>query len=507
MKAKLYSLLTGLLMAACITSYGQEIVSEFTTQNGKEFSDTDIMECSDGTLLTGFSFYSSDYEVSGFMVYKTSFDGQLIDSVEFDNGWNLFSINGAPDNFVIPYYQWDDADSTEFFCMNFIDANLNLSETISVPVFSGLDPQRIALDNLFLTPDNNFIISYWADLVYNGHWDWAEYAMFHLKCISLDGTILSESETDRMLPPNWSTTPPADSALVYGSHGFGILNENPLKIYKMGGYIKTSSNHPWPLIAYFYDENLNLTDTIVYDYLSEDSYFDYAMGEHIVPFEKEESSSYLFAGQIRHPDGKFKSSLVKYDMNHNAVAITSVEPTTIGGNPIETITANDNIIYHAYQSHPSGYSYAVNLARLDGDLNLLWNITMPGGQRDRASGQCLKVLQNNDVAIAYRTTTSSTGSIFHLYIIRDSYDATPENNVSESLFKLYPNPVKDLLTLRFDDGSEPESVELYDLAGRLVGTKSNGLENIDMSAMSTGMYMLRVTMKDGMSYHEKVLKE
>ena len=74
-------------------------------------------------------------------------------------------------------------------------------------------------------------------------------------------------------------------------------------------------------------------------------------------------------------------------------------------------------------------------------------------------------------------------------------------------FILYPNPVKDHLTLRFDDGSEPESVELYDLAGRLVGTKPNGLESIDMSAMTSGVYMLRVTMKDGARYHEKILKE
>jgi hypothetical protein len=67
--------------------------------------------------------------------------------------------------------------------------------------------------------------------------------------------------------------------------------------------------------------------------------------------------------------------------------------------------------------------------------------------------------------------------------------------------------VKDLLSLRFDDGTEPESVELYDLAGRLVGTKPNGLESIDMSAMTSGVYMLRVTMKDGARYHEKILKE
>ena len=96
--------------------------------------------------------------------------------------------------------------------------------------------------------------------------------------------------------------------------------------------------------------------------------------------------------------------------------------------------------------------------------------------------------------------------------VNDGYPILEGNTVSTpettaTAMTVYPNPVKDLLTLRFDDGTEPESVELYDLAGRLVGTKPNGLESIDMRKMPTGVYMLRVTMKDGTIYHEKVLKE
>ena len=51
MKAKFYLILTGLLMAACITSYGQETVSEFTLQkNGKLFWNNDLFENEDGSL-------------------------------------------------------------------------------------------------------------------------------------------------------------------------------------------------------------------------------------------------------------------------------------------------------------------------------------------------------------------------------------------------------------------------------------------------------------------------
>ena len=79
---------------------------------------------------------------------------------------------------------------------------------------------------------------------------------------------------------------------------------------------------------------------------------------------------------------------------------------------------------------------------------------------------------------------------------------TPEMTMS-----VYPNPVKDQLILCFADGTEPESIELYDLAGRLVNTKHNSMGSIDMSAMPAGVYMLRVTMKNGTCYHEKILKD
>ena len=504
MKTKLYSLLTGLLMAACITSYGQEIVSEFTLQNGKEFSDTDIMECSDGTLLTGIAYYSSDYNESGLLVCKTTPEGQLIDSMTFDNG-TLFSINGATDRFVIASFRWEDVDSTEIFRMSFIDADLNITETISIPIFSGVDPQRLAIDELIHTPEDDFIISYWTDLVAHSYWN--EYGVFHTMRVHLDGTIVAESETDRILPPNWSNTHPSDSALTYYSQGFGILEESPRVYYKIGGYIGTSSSHPWPLIAYTFDENLILTDTIVYKYLDENTYYDWTGNEHLVPFENNAfAKTHLMAAQIHHPDGTYRASIVKYDAENNPLIIKSVETETTIGSPIKTIVVDDNTVYHAYQTHQGYSNSSVGLVRLDNNLNNLWNITLSGGQSNNAYGQCLKSLQNGDVAIAFFTFGNS-GDHFHLYIIHDDYDGTAEMTARERPFTLYPSPVKDILSLNFDDGVEPESIELYDLQGRLVSTKLNGLENIDMGGIPAGVYTLRVTMKNGTSYREKIVKQ
>ena len=510
MKTRLYILLTGLLMAVCFTSYGQEIVSEYTLQNGYLFSDIDIMECSDGTLLTGTYLYNNNYQTSGYLVCKISPEGHLMDSVRLDYGWNLWALNGETDSFVLPSFLWNEADTILSFRMTFIDADLNVTNEILTPIIVGVDYDSSpwSLEEVIVDPLDNFIINYWTDFEINDYW--ANGGVFHLVRVGLDGTIISESETDEMLPPNWSNMHPADSTLTYWDQSFRVFNEAPLCYYKLGGYIGTDDNHPWPLYTYFFDEDLHLTNTIVYDYLAEDTYCDWAGDEHLVPFEKNTfKETYLMAAQIHYPGDQFETSLVKFDMDHNILAMTSVEPvSTIGyGSPIQTVVVDESTIFHVYNSYASAYNIIVGIACLDNDLNVLWNIVLPGGQYNYASGHCLKVLQSGDVALAFTTSYGNSGDRLHLYIIHNAYDATSESASSEPPFTLYPNPVKDLLSLRFDDGDKPESVELYDLAGRLVGTKSNGLENIDMSAMPSGVYLLRITMKDGTRYHERILKE
>lgn len=66
---------------------------------------------------------------------------------------------------------------------------------------------------------------------------WVKDGVSHLMRISLDGTIVAESETEQVLPPNWGNMHPGDSALAYYSQGFGILEESPRVYYKMGGYL------------------------------------------------------------------------------------------------------------------------------------------------------------------------------------------------------------------------------------------------------------------------------
>ena len=70
MKTKLYILFAGLLMAARITSYGQEIIREFTVN----LSNSRFVETTDGSFIMGSINMDDVYEV-----YKLSPEGELLD--------------------------------------------------------------------------------------------------------------------------------------------------------------------------------------------------------------------------------------------------------------------------------------------------------------------------------------------------------------------------------------------------------------------------------------------
>ena len=74
-------------------------------------------------------------------------------------------------------------------------------------------------------------------------------------------------------------------------------------------------------------------------------------------------------------------------------------------------------------------------------------------------------------------------------------------------YSIYPNPAKSQLNMRFSPDVQPAQVELYDLQGRLMRHQRNDFEHIDMSSLPAGTYLIRVTLKDGQVFSDKVVKE
>ncbi|NJM80611.1 MAG: T9SS type A sorting domain-containing protein [Flavobacterium sp.] len=71
---------------------------------------------------------------------------------------------------------------------------------------------------------------------------------------------------------------------------------------------------------------------------------------------------------------------------------------------------------------------------------------------------------------------------------------------------LYPNPVKDILTIQLENNQEVASLELLTLKGRSM-KKVENTNSIDLENFATGIYLVKVTDKEGKLGIQKIVKE
>ena len=500
MKTKHYLILIGLLMAVCETNFGQEIINEFTfLKTDKNFYECTLFENEDGTLLFRTLMCTPNtYENWQHLLYKTTPEGEVLDSLTIDavGDWSyMFRNPMAADSYIltddIRNYNETDSIVTGTFRMFFIDENLNLYDEIIVPVIQfPLGTYEFFPFNVwFIDTQNDFILSFWTDNI------------FHLMRIGLDGTIKTTYETTDLYAPNYDALPPqpnGDTTLLYSELGFGILNESPLTYYKLGGYKPTSG--PYPIIGYFFDADFNLIDTRVFNQYDEGIAFDGGNSEHILPFDE---NSYLMTTQLtKIPQNTSGIGLAKFDMNHNPIEVSPLFGTNYCY-PLQTEIIDGSSIYQLYVKDSQS---KLALARLDGNLNLNWDKTLPINHMFGTAATCMTTLKNGNIVVG-GISRKNMRYCASFVTLRDDYDNTLEMTGIEHSFSIYPNPVKNQLYFHFADGAEPNSLNLFDIEGCLVGTKNYDMENFDMSALAAGVYMLRITMKDGTSYYEKVMKK
>ena len=98
---------------------------------------------------------------------------------------------------------------------------------------------------------------------------------------------------------------------------------------------------------------------------------------------------------------------------------------------------------------------------------------------------------------------NTTGGIIH----DDGVVGTPEAEAFIRPYLFFPNPAQDQLHLQYSPDVKPDKVELYDLQGRLVRTQSEGIESINLQGLAPGQYLMKVTLEDGKTYSDKVVKE
>lgn len=123
--------------------------------------------------------------------------------------------------------------------------------------------------------------------------------------------------------------------------------------------------------------------------------------------------------------------------------------------------------------------------------------------------------------IAYLTPEEAGDAVYTARLMLDidpvldgsvTYRLKPSSKEADSKVKLYPNPVKDQLTIEFLNGKELNngSLEIFDLSGRKVLTtnfsspKSKIMVNIH--SLENGMYLYKIESSDGQMFTGKLNK-
>ena len=313
----------------------------------------------------------------------------------------------------------------------------------------------------------------------------------------------------------------------YVTHGLGIIGDTPRE-YAI--YDWNISENDTCLVYHVLDSLLVFQETIMMESHEGDIF---PVKPSIIPLTNTfkpvdiipwDNGSFIEAFQYeRHNITRNGACLLKYDKTtHECLANAQFEswPTYLSpekmGYPIGMAKSADGNLYFAYRTNNNVLGSGANtkgwigIAKLDGNLNVIWqryclgsNVTSSGYKHD----YCNVCLTNDGFMIGGEIYSSPHNKMFYIFVHDGDINNTPEAESILRPYMYYPNPAQDQLHLQYSPDVQPKTIELYDLQGRLVRTQTKGLENVDMQSLAPGQYLMKVTLEDGKSYTDKVVKE
>ncbi len=74
------------------------------------------------------------------------------------------------------------------------------------------------------------------------------------------------------------------------------------------------------------------------------------------------------------------------------------------------------------------------------------------------------------------------------------YEGTSVNDMASSVMEIYPNPAKDVVTIKIGDYNNNDNVTISDISGRVLMTQAitDDEMNLDISGLAKGMYIVKV---------------
>ena len=476
---------------------------------------TTIMGLSDGSILGGMLMadFTRPYLPLGYVLQKvTRLAGSDVPNCLFISDtlfipyeqfpWHLTERDPQGDGNILAEFYNDFENENCFFKIRRFTDDLVVDTTeVIVPLAHSLgtagDP------GILLDPNGDFVLIYRETVTADGR---PRFVRHHLAKIGLDGTFKHHAAYDTL-----------DFNL--GSEcGPLVFSESPLQ-YLCYGEIKSTSNRT--IACYVFDSLFNMTAhyTLPYihgwpDYVhyKSDSFHTKLLGMDDGCFLAARGYHNIY--QFNEEDGV---AVMKFDSDLNLLARTKfpsepyIELTSYGATAIGLEKGRDGSIYFAYFTHCWTKPSQLSVVKMDSDLNIIWQRHCLA-REDGRDYSLMEVLDDNSVAVmGIRTIYTSLGYFDHTevfyVVVNDDYDGMEEQGFIVRPYAYWPNPAQDELNLQYSPDVEPKQVELYDLQGRLVRSQTNAVESLNMEGLAAGQYVMKVTMEDGKTFTDKVVKE
>ncbi|MDG5491293.1 T9SS type A sorting domain-containing protein [Psychroserpens sp. SPM9] len=155
--------------------------------------------------------------------------------------------------------------------------------------------------------------------------------------------------------------------------------------------------------------------------------------------------------------------------------------------------------------------YMVGTVHTSGVSDYAIVYTVNGGQNwTRIENDALMSIGSNNSQVKFNTSNEADIYIasIDLGLVKYTLDlqalSIDESEYSEDFISVFPNPAKDSVTIT-SSKETIESLALYDLTGKMIH-KSFGKNQVDVSALPKGVYLLTIEVHSGQLFSKKIVK-
>ena len=318
-------------------------------------------------------------------------------------------------------------------------------------------------------------------------------------------------------------------------NAFGIyfplreLKASPLQYYY---WKETDNGHPYGNLAVLVMDSLFNKNTVIFNRMLREEIIGPGMTEHeyliihpnleteVIPVGE---NDILVAAEYEHDTNsiyqhtEFGVAVAKYDMRTSQLkkyVVFNDYPGPMYGEPRGLKMMTDGTVYFMYWEQ--GYLHeSVIIVKMDTDLNVEWKRFCKTGNIWIHPQLEYPVLfedsQGEEKGVAWRgygtKTSDNQNVLLHFFLNHDGIPASVEGGMEVRPYDFYPNPAQSELHLQYSPDVQPARIELYDVQGRLVQTQTHGFENLRLEGLAAGQYLMKVTLKDGQAFTDKVVKE